>query len=287
MPSDATVFRPQTIGDLLALLSRKPDVAIYAGGTYIAGNQNEKYLSLPRSIAHIGSIEDLTRIHRTERYFEIGAGVTLTKLLQAGVRAIPTVLLKAIEDIATYPIRNIGTIGGNICVSDQRLSTFPVLFILDARVELRELGSGHWVPISRIVGPEGNLLLAPTEVLTRVRIPLGEWNVQVYKKISSGPRWDHWTISFCGVAQTARGVISDLRFAFGSMGRVILRSREIEAELISRKLPLAQRDLSMICGLFEESLVSEYQDLISPFQKSLASKLFRWFVSRMDIHSEP
>ena len=283
--SDTTVFRPRTLGDLLALLSRKPDIAIYAGGTYILGDQNDKFVSLPKSLAYIVAIEDLSRIHRTERYFEIGACVTLSKLLQAGAKAIPSVLMLAIESIATSPVRNIVTIGGNICIPDRRLNTFPVLFLLDARVELRELGSARWVPISRIVGPEGNLLLAPTEVLTRIRIPLEDWTIQIYKIISAGPILGKWTISFCGLARTSRGVLTDFRFAFGSMGRIILRNREIEAEIVSRKLPLHYRDQSMICALFEESLSTEYATMISSHQRTMASKLFRFFISQLDLHS--
>lgn len=284
-PSDTVVFRPRTLGDLLALLSRKPDIEIYAGGTFILGNQNEKYVSLPQSLAYIGQIDDLSRIHRTERYFEIGAGVTLTKLLQAGPRAIPAVLMRAIASIASSPVRNLATIGGNICVPDRRLSTFPVLFLLDARLELRELGSARWVPISRIVGPEGNLLLSSTEVLTRIRIPLGDWKIQIYKSITNGPQLTRWSISFCGLAQTSRGVLTDFRCAFGSLGRILVRSREVETELVSRKLPLPQRDQQMICNLFDESLSTEYE-MISAYQRTTAANLFRWFVTQLNLHAE-
>ena len=281
--SSINVFRPRTLGDLLTLKSRKPEVVLYAGGTHLLHGKREKYPRLPQALASIAQIDELRRIHRTERYLEVGASVSLSQITEIGGRSMPTILTQAIQNMATPQVRGLATMGGNICVQDRRLSLFPVLFVLDTRVELRELGGSRWVPISRFTTQDGSLDLAPTEVLTRIRIPLGDWNVHCYRKLAGAQDWNQWSLSFCGLAHTEREVLTDFRFSFGSIGKYLLRDREIEAELVGRKLPLGPRDRSAVCLLFDEYLESTTSSPISPYQKNMASKLFRWFLSSPDL----
>jgi CO/xanthine dehydrogenase FAD-binding subunit len=281
--SGINVFTPRTLGDLLTLKSRKPEVALYAGGTYLLHGEKEKYPRLPRALASIAHIDELRRIHRTERYLEVGASVSLSQIMEIGGRTIPSILNQAIRTMATPPVRGLATMGGNICVQERRLTLFPVLFVLDTRVELRELGSSRWVPISRLTAQDGSLDLAPTEVLTRIRIPLGDWNVHCYRSLSSDPNWNRWSLSFCGLAHTDREVLTDFRFSCGSIGKYLLRNREIEAELVGRKLPLPARERNAVCLLFNEYLESTGSSSISSYQKNMASKLFRWFLSSPDL----
>lgn len=276
------VFSPRTLGDLVTLKGRKPEAEIYAGGTYLLHGDARKYPRLPGSLVSVRHIEDLKRIHRTERYLEVGACVSFSHITRIGGKAVPSILNQAIDTIGTVPVRSLATIGGNICVRSQRLTTFPVLFLLDARVELRGGGGARWVPVSRLASSDGELDILPTEVLTRIRIPLGDWNIQIYRSLSDGPRWNQWTLSFCGLANVDRDVLSDFRFSYGALGKHLLRNREIEAELVSRKLPIPERERNVICQDFNGFLESTYSGLISSYQQSMASKLFRWFLSSLD-----
>ncbi|MBT3272327.1 MAG: molybdopterin dehydrogenase [Spirochaetales bacterium] len=286
MPVDSNlinIFSPQTLGDLLALKKQKPDIQVFAGGTYVLHGQGTKFPRLPGSIVSISQIEELSRIHRTERYLELGSCVTLSKIGGIGGSIVPSILIQAIEGIASPPVRNLATFGGNICVQDRRLSTYPVLFLLDARVELRELGESRWIPINRLSGGDDNLTIRPSEILTRIRVPLGEWNVQIFRNIGDGFGRNLWSLSFCGLANIDRAVLSDFRFAFGSLGKNIIRNREIEAELVGRKLPLQERDRDLICLAFHDYLNSAYSEIISSYQRSMALKLFKWFLFSLEL----
>ena len=173
------IFTPRTLADLLSLKRRKPEVTLFAGGTYILHNSSDKYPPLPSTVASIRHLEELKRIHRTERYIELGSCVTLAEILRIGGRTIPPILAHAIRAVASPPVRSLATLGGNICARDKRLSLFPVLLVLDARLELREHGGSRWVPIARMAESDGELIISSTEVLTRVRIPLSEWNLSL------------------------------------------------------------------------------------------------------------
>lgn len=280
--SKVNVFSPQSLGDLLALKHRKPEVVAYAGGTFLLHGKSSKFPTFPESLVSIRQIEELRRFNRSERYLEIGSCVTLSQIGRFGGRAVPSILMQAIETIASAPVRSLATLGGNVCVPGMRLSAYPALFLLDARVELRELGNSRWVPINRFSGADGNLIIQPTEVLTRIRVPLGDWNTQVYRSIGSGINLNEWSLSFCGLANIDRSVLSDFRFALGCLGKKIIRNREIETELMSRKLPLPDRELDMISVEFDRYVTSVHGELISAYQCAMASKLFRWFIFSLE-----
>ena len=275
------VFTPRTLADLLSLKRKKPDVTVFAGGTYILYNSSDKYPPLPASVASIRHLEELKRIHRTERHIELGSCVSLAEILRIGGRTIPPVLARAIAAIASPPVRSLATIGGNICVRERRLTLFPVLFILDARVELREQGGSRWLPISRMVESDGNLSISDSEVLTRVRVPLLDWNSQCHRTLAPGPGSSDLSLSFCGLANTNRGVLTDFRFVFGSMGKVLLRNREIEAGLVSRKVPLPDRDSDALCEVFDSYVETSFKEAISSYQAGMASKTLRWFLTSL------
>ncbi|MBN1686260.1 MAG: FAD binding domain-containing protein [Spirochaetales bacterium] len=275
------VFRPRTLADLLSLKRRKPDVSLFAGGTYILQNDTGKYPELLPAIASIRHLDELKRIHRTERYIELGCCVSLAEINRIGGETIPDVLIQAIRSIGSPPVRSLATIGGNICARDKRLTLFPVLLLLDTRVELREHGGSRWASLTRLVDAEGNLHISETEILTRLRIPLVDWNYQYHRRLSAGPVSDRWSLSFCGIASTNRGILTDFRCIFGSMGKVLLRNREIEAELVSRKVPLLERDLSAIYRDFEAYVKESAPSMLSPFQVGMAGKMIRWFLASL------
>jgi CO/xanthine dehydrogenase FAD-binding subunit len=127
----------------------------------------------------------------------------------------------------------------------------------------------------------GELNLTDTEVLTRIRIPLSNWNFQYHRTLAPGPRPNDLSLSFCGLANTIRGVLTDFRFAFGSMGTTLIRNREIEAELVSRKVPLPPRECDSLCETFDGFIELSFQGSISTYQANMASKMFRWFITSL------
>ena len=86
-----------------------------AGGTDLLGELKER-TQTPDLVVNLKSIPGLDQIVATDRGLEIGALVTLTRLaaddaIQKGWPA----LAAAIERTSTPQLRNVGTIGGNIC----------------------------------------------------------------------------------------------------------------------------------------------------------------------------
>jgi xanthine dehydrogenase YagS FAD-binding subunit len=112
---------PATVNEAVKLLATSPSTDIDEAPRPIAGGQDllttmKDYTSRPARIVNLKNIRGLNNIKLTARGLTIGALVTLTELEEhAGVRKSFPGLAEAALSIATPQIRNLGTVGGNLC----------------------------------------------------------------------------------------------------------------------------------------------------------------------------
>ncbi len=278
--SQAHIYSPESIVDLLALYHSVPDSLLYAGGTYILKDQTEKELRLPESVISLQNVPELSRISRTERYMEIGATVPLNRILSIGKNVLPPLLFSALSRIGNYPVRNLATLGGNICIRERRMTAFPVLCLLDAQIELKKTMHSHWMPVSRFADSEGNLDLETSELLTRIRVPFEEWNFSALKRSGFRSADERDTLDFCVIAHIQKGDIQDFRFAINTMSTKIIRNREIENLVIGRKSPLGEKEFESLLETFEKQVLVKETGLNS-FQRARAKAIFGWALKNM------
>jgi CO/xanthine dehydrogenase FAD-binding subunit len=232
------VFSPSTFAELFNAWNRFPDAAPFAGGTEIIRGQGAQILTLPRNILSLEKLEDLHRITRTERYLEIGAMVRLNDIIRLG-KVVPEALTRCLEGIAGPQLRNLATIGGNLCTGDRRLDASAPMIALDAIYELRNSQAPRWISASRFSSLPGPLAIEPQELLTRIRIPLEQWNYTVYHKF--GNRDSHRTGgAMIFIIKNQKNVLGDIRIVYAGDG--ILRDKNSETLLIGKHLPLNRRD---------------------------------------------
>jgi len=112
---------PATVNEAVKMLSTPSATDIDEAPRPIAGGQDllttmKDYTSRPARLVNLKSIPGMNRITLTARGLTIGALVTLTELEEhAGVRKSYPGLAEAAHSIATPQIRNLGTVGGNLC----------------------------------------------------------------------------------------------------------------------------------------------------------------------------
>ena len=107
-----TYFAPTAQAELAALRAAHPDARILAGGTDV-GLWVTKQLRELGTVIYVGRVAELLRIDVTDASIEIGAAVPLTDAFAAIVRHYPE-LTELARRFASPPIRNAGTLGGNI-----------------------------------------------------------------------------------------------------------------------------------------------------------------------------
>jgi CO/xanthine dehydrogenase FAD-binding subunit len=235
--SPRQVLFPDSFQEFFALWNRFPDAEPYAGGTGFARSLDKRLMVMPKQTISLEKIEELKRITRTERYIEIGAMVKLNEIINLG-KIVPEILTRTLEGIAGVHVRNIATIGGNLCEKTRRLDAAAALTALDAHFELRSDSSARWISASRFSATNPPAL-APHELMTRIRIPLEQWNYSLYRKFRSmGSNESGEVIVF--ILKNQKSTLTDLRVVYS--GNLLLQNRESEAPLIGKRLPLDRRE---------------------------------------------
>jgi len=107
---------PRTVDDAVAWLAESPaETMLLAGGTDLIPNMKRRQQT-PRTLVALRGIESLKTIRHGED-LTIGAGVTLTRIVRdERLRAACPGLWQAAAQVATPHLRNMGTLGGNLCL---------------------------------------------------------------------------------------------------------------------------------------------------------------------------
>jgi len=229
------VFFPSSYSELFNSWNRYPKAVPFAGGTALIRKQGKRILELPSIILSLDQIEEMSRINRSERYMEIGAMAKLSQIIDLG-KSVPIVLRYCLENIAGPQLRNMATIGGNLCFYGGRLDSSAALMALDAQCELRNAQSSRWISASRFFSTAGQTALKPQELLTRIRVPLESWDYSIYKKFM-GQGGQSKAAVF--LARTEKNVLGDIRIVCKSSE--LCRNRESESILTGKHLPLNHR----------------------------------------------
>jgi CO/xanthine dehydrogenase FAD-binding subunit len=183
-------------------------------------------------------MEELCKIRRSERYLEIGAMVKLSQIINLG-KIVPEALRDCISHIADPQLRNLATIGGNICNPSRRLDASAPMIILDAQYELRTAQSARWISASSFPSLPGPPVLAPQEILTRVRVPLEPWTYTWYHKFNTSDSNRPGGLIIL-IVRIQKNVLSNIRVIYSD--RIILRDKNSETMLAGKHLPLDRKD---------------------------------------------
>ena len=100
---------PKTIAEAARILAGEgPDAMLIAGGTDLLPNMKRRQMA-PKVLISLKAIPELKRTGAS-----IGAGTTLTEIIRK--KDLPLGLRQAAHQVATVHLRNMGTIGGNLCL---------------------------------------------------------------------------------------------------------------------------------------------------------------------------
>jgi len=107
---------PKTLQEALGLLgSSSGEADVLAGGTDLLSLMKD-YIHTPKRVVNIKSIKELGGIQKTSSGLRIGATVTVDELLSSPlIRSEYPALLAAAQGIASPQVRNMGTVGGDLC----------------------------------------------------------------------------------------------------------------------------------------------------------------------------
>ena len=222
---------PRTLVDFAAAFEREPAALILAGGTDVGLWVTKQMKDLP-PIIHLGEVAELKRVQSDGAGIVIGGAVSLTDAWREIVAAYPQ-LKELAQRFGSPPVRNSGTLCGNLANGSPIGDSMPVLMALGAELELRRGERTRRVPLDEFyVGYQRNAL-EPGEFIAAVHVPSPNPGLDVASyKVSK--RFDQDISAVCAAfaVQVADGRITRARIAFGGMAAVPSRAPAAESELI-------------------------------------------------------
>jgi carbon-monoxide dehydrogenase medium subunit len=233
---------PASVSEASALLAHYGETArIYAGGTELLLAMKEGLLHYDRLI-NIKRIPGLAGIALEDGTLCLGAIATHRMLEQAPLVRTHFPTLAWLEaHVANVRVREVGTLGGNLCFAEPHADPGTLLQVYNASVELERQGSKRTLSLEDFfVGPF-EVALEPDELLTTIRVPpLPAHTAAAYLKFGFLERPSVGVA--VAVTATAAGV-QDVRIAVGCVGPAPRRMRAAEALLSGKELAEARAAL--------------------------------------------
>jgi CO/xanthine dehydrogenase FAD-binding subunit len=227
----SSYFQPASVPEALALLREHgPELLVIAGGTVAMPLINEG-ISLPSLVMGLRRT-GLNRIERSGDHISIGATATLTALT-----AQPDVplLADAARHTASWSIRNMGTVGGNLFTPPPGGDVATALLALDAQVEVAGPAGVRLLPLSHFWTGFLTTALAPDELVVRVVVPATSGQhafVKLGRKAANTPA----VVTVAVHAAMDGDRVREARVALGAAGPHPLRSPGAEAAIAGRPL---------------------------------------------------
>ena len=227
------LYVPATLGQALDYRASNPTATIVAGATDLGVLVNKRVRTLT-SVLVINGVPELTGGRIADGALVVGAASTLTQLEQAALEHIPA-LGEFLSWFGSPPIKNSGTLGGNLATGSPIGDSIPALMALNAEVELGSSSSSsatRRVNLNEFYTGYRKSVMRADELIVGVRIPLlreGE-TIKLYK-VSKRRDLDISSVSGAIFLRRKAEVIEDVRIALGGVGPTVLRATKAEAML--------------------------------------------------------
>jgi xanthine dehydrogenase small subunit len=224
-------YAPRTVDELAAALDSDPDALVLAGGTDVGLWVTKQLRDLP-AIVYIGEVAQLKHVRHEAAGLVVGAAVSLTQAWGEIVAAFPQLAEQA-QRFGSPPVRNSGTLCGNLANASPIGDCIPILIALGAELELRRGARTRRLPLEHFYVGYQRKELAPGEFIAAVMVPapsLSQW-VASYK-VSKRFDQDISAISAAFVVQVEGGRVAAARIAFGGMAAVAARALLTESALL-------------------------------------------------------
>lgn len=164
---------PDSLTEVLGFLSQHGDTAkVFAGGTDLLVSMKKRD-AVPEHLINLKGLEELKRIEDDgDGALRIGGLVTIGELERSEIiKDRFPIIWDAVKVIASPQIRNLGTIGGNLCSAVPSADTAPPLIALGASLKLAGAQSERTVLVEEFFKGPGESFLKKDEILTEIVIP--------------------------------------------------------------------------------------------------------------------
>ncbi|MET3129997.1 xanthine dehydrogenase small subunit [Oxalobacteraceae bacterium GrIS 1.11] len=225
---------PRTLDQLLALRAQHPAACILAGSTDV-GLWVTKQMRELGDVLYLGQVAELKRIASVDGMLEIGAGASLNDAYGALAALYPEQLTEMWKRFASLPIRNAGTLGGNVANGSPIGDSMPWMIALGAEVVLNSMHGRRVLALEKFYLAYQKKDLQAHEIVEAVRVPLPRPQL-IFRTYKLAKRYDQDISAVCAAfsATLDGNIVRAVRIAFGGMAATPKRAAHAEAALEGR-----------------------------------------------------
>jgi xanthine dehydrogenase small subunit len=229
-----TFHAPRTLDELVAARVAHPQAVLLAGSTDVGLWVTKQMRALP-DIIYLGHVAELKSVRATGDAIEIGAGVTLEDAYAAVCRHYPRELTELWQRFASLPIRNAGTLGGNVANGSPIGDSMPWLIALGSRLVLRGPDGERELALEDFYLGYQQKDLHPGEFVQGLRVPLPRPGL-AFRTYKLAKRFDQDISAVCAAfaVELDGEVVKSARIAFGGMAATPKRAAAAESVLVGR-----------------------------------------------------
>ncbi len=236
---DFEYFEPSTVSEATFLLTKyKEEVKIIAGGTDLLVEMKQDNIG-PKYIINIKTIPGLDYIiYDAKEGLRIAALTTIRALEKSSeLRRRYPVISQVASQFGNIPVRNVATLGGNLCNAVPSADTAPALIGLSARAKMVGTDRESIIPLEDFFTGSGSTALKTGEMLVEIQLPVPPANTKgVYLKYAIRGKSD---LPVVGVAVVVTlvpkdKVCRDIKIVLGNVAPTPIRARSAE-EIIRGK----------------------------------------------------
>jgi xanthine dehydrogenase small subunit len=215
---------PRTLEQLLSLRTAMPDATLLSGSTDV-GLWVTKQMRELRDIIYLGRVAELRAMEERDGWLEIGAAVSLNDAYAALARHYPQELSDMWQRFASLPIRNAGTLGGNVANGSPIGDSAPWLIALGAQVVLRSQAGARRLALEDFYLDYQKKDMAADEIVEAVRVPLPRAGLR-FRTYKLAKRFDQDISAVCAAfaIELDGDVVREARIAFGGMAATSRRA---------------------------------------------------------------
>jgi carbon-monoxide dehydrogenase medium subunit len=164
-------FEPSSIEEASVFLSEHKQAKVLAGGTDLLAVMREREMDC-EYVVNIKKIPGLSYIAPDAGALKIGALTTISAMERSNaVKERYTTIYDSAQTFGTVPVRNMATLGGNICRASRLSDMVPPLLVLDSEVKIVGLRNEKRVRLEDFFKGPGITILKRGEILTEVWVP--------------------------------------------------------------------------------------------------------------------
>ena len=231
---------PKSMREAISLLNRYDGKArVIAGGTDLLLQIRDKVIN-PEYVIDITEIPGLDQINYDGKEgLRIGAITTFRALEKSSEihRRYP-VIVRAASQLGSMAIRNVATIGGNLCNAAPSAESAPALMGLSASVKIVGTLGERVVPLEDFFTGPGSTVLQKGELLVEIQVPILPTNTRgIYLKHSMRGTIDLAIVNVAVVVTLGfqNEICEDIKIVLGAVAPTPMRARKAEAVLRGKK----------------------------------------------------